>query len=59
MTKWKITMKYRTKDSHALLATAHSEARTGHEAILAAIAALKEQVPAATVLRADVAPLRD
>ena len=58
MTQWEVTMKYRVKGGHPHLITAHAEARTGHEAIVAAIEALKEQEPDATLLRADVAPLR-
>lgn len=56
MTRWEVTIQYKKKNEEqkTLQATAHAEAPTGHEAIMASIEALKEQIPTAQVVKVAV-----
>jgi hypothetical protein len=59
MTRWVVRLRYQGEDKRLLEATAHADGENGHEAIVRAIDAVKEQAPGITVIKVEANPLRE
>jgi hypothetical protein len=59
MTRWQVRLRYYGPDKQVLEATAQTDGLNGHDAIVRAINAVKEQAPGITVMKVDATPLRE
>ncbi len=59
MSRWIVRLRYHGLDKAPFEATAHAEGLNGHEAIMNAIDAVKEQVPGITVTKVEANPFHE
>lgn len=57
MSRWEVKLRYKDSNKKLLEAVAHADGHCGHDAIVAAIDAVKEQVPGAQVVQVQALPL--